>query len=260
MANEQNGREFTEQEIRDRAEAFDQRFGNNAHEFLNGRQETIERPGETQAYRFSGKTTDGREVEQALTASNLDDASRQAWEAIQQQDRSGTQIASARLEWGNKQDGPQVEYLYDRNQGFEVNRPAGIKLSHERGAPEIEPQRQEWRADWERRQEWNGLIEGGSVSTNPQERSIQDLKPPNELTKQEIVTEARELHAHFSEMMSRFETMQSGPERAQLRDEMKPLVTRENELREEYTGRVKAEVSREVSQDRVPEVSMGYGR
>jgi hypothetical protein len=41
---------------------------------------------------------------------------------------------------------------------------------------------------------------------------------------------------------------------------MKPLVTRENELREEYTGRVKAEVSREVSQDRVPEVSMGYGR
>ena len=80
------------------------------------------------------------------------------------------------------------------------------------------------------------------------------------MTKQEIVTEARELHAHFSEMMSRFETMQPGPERAQLREEMKPLAIRENELREEYTGRVKAEVSREVSQDRVPEQSIGYGR
>ena len=260
MANEQNGREFTEQEIRERAAAFDQQFGNNAHEYLNGRQETIERTGETQAYRFSGKTTDGREVEQPLIASNLDDASRQGWEAIQQQDRSGTQIASARLEWENKQDGPQVEYLYDRNQGFEVSRPTGITLSHERSAQEIEPQRQEWRGDWERRQEWNGLIEGGSVSTNPQEQSIQDLKPPSELTRSEIVTEARELHAHFSEMISRFDTMPPGPERTQLRDEMKPLVSRENELREEYTGRVKAEVSREVSQDRLPEVSMGYGR
>ena len=86
------------------------------------------------------------------------------------------------------------------------------------------------------------------------------LKRPTELTKQEIVTEARELHARLSEMMTRYETMQPGADRAQLRDEMKPLAVRENELREEYTGRVKAEVTREVSQDRVPEQSIGYGR
>ncbi len=122
-----------------------------------------------------------------------------------------------------------------------------------------EAQREELRGDYQRRQEWNGLIEGGSVSPQAQERSFQDLKPPAELTKREIVTEARELHARFSGMIERFENMQPGPERTQLREEMKPLVTRENELREEYTGRVKAEVNREVSQDHVPE-QIGYAR
>jgi len=116
-------------------------------------------------------------------------------------------------------------------------------------------QRQEWRGDYERRQEWNGLIEGGSVSANGQERSVQDLKPPAELTKQEIVTEARDLHAHFQQLLGRFDQAPAG-QRAEIREEMKPLVTRENELREEYTGRLKAE----LSQDRVPEQNIGYGR
>jgi hypothetical protein len=116
-------------------------------------------------------------------------------------------------------------------------------------------QRQEVRGDYERRQEWNGLIEGGSVSVNGQERSVQDLKPPVELTKQEIVSEARELHAHFQQLMDRFDQAPAG-QKAEIREEMKPVVTRDNELREEYTGRVKAE----LSQDRVPEQNIGFAR
>ena len=77
------------------------------------------------------------------------------------------------------------------------------------------------------------------------------------MTKQEIVAEARELHAQFSDKMSRWEQMSPGPQKTELREEMKPLVTRENELRDEYTGRVKAEVSREVGHDQVPEMSIG---
>jgi hypothetical protein len=81
------------------------------------------------------------------------------------------------------------------------------------------------------------------------------------MTKPEIVTEAREIHAHFTQLMERFEGTPSGPERSQLREEMKPLVIRENELREEYTGRMKAEMNPvELSQDRVPEQSIGYAR
>jgi hypothetical protein len=124
-----------------------------------------------------------------------------------------------------------------------------------------EEQRQELRGDYERRQQWNGLIEGGTVSASAPERSVQDLKPPAEMTKPEIVTEAREIHAHFTQLMERFEGTPSGPERSQLREEMKPLVIRENELREEYTGRMKAEMNPvELSQDRVPEQSIGYAR
>jgi hypothetical protein len=135
---------------------------------------------------------------------------------------------------------------------------AGERAVAERAAEQA--QRQEWRAAHERRQEWRGLIEAGSVSANGQERSIQDLKPPAEMTKPEIVVEARELHAHFQQLYERFEQA-AGSERAQLREEMKPLVTRENELREEYTGRGKAKMSvSQLSQDRVPEQSIGYAR
>ena len=88
---------------------------------------------------------------------------------------------------------------------------------------------------------------------------MQDLKPPAEMTKAEIVTEAREIHAHFAQLMERFEQTPPGAQREEIREEMKPLVTRENELREEYTGRAKAEMSpAELSQDRVPQQSIGY--
>jgi len=143
-----------------------------------------------------------------------------------------------------------VELIKSTNEFLER---AGDRAVAERAADLA--QRQEWRGDYERRQEWNGLIEGGKVSANAQERSLQDLKPPAELTKQEIVGEARELHAHFQQLMERFDQAPAA-QRAEIRDEMKPVVIRENELREEYTGRVKAE----MSQDRVPEQSIGYGR
>ena len=223
------------------------------------RERSIGTPGEVQTYRFSAKTTDGREIEQMVAASNVDVAARQGWDVIKETDQAGVQIASARLEWESK-DGPQVEYLYDRKQGIETYRPEGITLSNERGLDRSDEQRHELRGDWQRRQEWNGLIEGGSVAANPQERSVQDLKPPAEMTNQEIVNEARELHAEFSAKMARWEGMPAGPEKTELREEMKPLAIRENELRQEYTGRVKAEVTREVSQDQVPEMSVGYGR
>ena len=129
------------------------------------RERSIGTPGEVQTYRFSAKTTDGREIEQTVAASNVDVAARQGWDVIKETDQAGVQIASARLEWESK-DGPQVEYIYDRKQGIETNRPPGITLSHERGLDRSEEQRRELRADWQRGQEWNGLIEGGSVSTN----------------------------------------------------------------------------------------------
>jgi len=122
-----------------------------------------------------------------------------------------------------------------------------------------EAQRREWRGERERRREWNAMIDGGQVAANGHERSVRDLRPASEMTKEKIVGEARELHAHCKQLHDRFETS-NGPEKLRIREEMKPLVTRENELREEYTGRVKAEVSREVCQDRVPEVGVGYGR
>jgi hypothetical protein len=210
MPNEQGTQDgsgrFTEKEIREKAAAFDQRFGNNALELLN------ERP-----------------IDAALIESTNQMLRRAAEHAVE--DRATEQ-----------------------RQRQEYREAAAVSGGWVPGGASDE-QRQELRADYQRRQEWNGLIEGGSVSANGQERSVQDLKPPTDLTKTEIVTEARDLHAHFQQLMERFE-QSSGADRLQIREEMKPLVTRENELREEYTGRVKAE----LSQDRVPEQSIGYGR
>jgi hypothetical protein len=206
--NTQNGRvEYSEQELRERAAAFDQRFGSNAAELLNGKpgvdRELIDRTNEF-LHRAGDRAAQDRVVEQ-----------------IERQEYRERAAVSGGWVPGGASD----------------------------------EQRQELRADYQRRQDWNGLIEGGSVSASAQERSLQDLKPPAELTKREIVTEARELHAHFQQLMERFEQAPAG-QKAEIRDEMKPLVTRENELREEYTGRVKAE----ISQDRVPEQSIGFGR
>jgi len=113
---------LTEQQIRSAA-AFDQHFGSNAYDFLKG-------GSEAKGYKFSARTADGREMDQMLTAPNADVATRQSWDVIEEQDRNGTEIATARIEWSDEE-GPQVSYIYDRQQGFELNRPWGIVLTHE---------------------------------------------------------------------------------------------------------------------------------
>jgi hypothetical protein len=77
-------------------------------------------------------------------------------------------------------------------------------------------------------------------------------KPVTELSNKEIITEVRALHARFDQLSAEYK--QSAPaQREHLRDEMKPIMTRENELRQEYTGR--AAQAQELSRDQVPEVA-----
>jgi hypothetical protein len=82
----------------------------------------------------------------------------------------------------------------------------------------------------------------------------QRLKPTNQLTNREIVAEARELHSHFKELSQQYDQAPT-PQRAHLREEMEPLVNRERDLRQEYTGRA----TQELGLDRVPE-QIGYSR
>jgi hypothetical protein len=81
------------------------------------------------AYQFSAKATDGRDIEQSLTAPSLEAATLESWDVIQQHQRNGVQIQSARIDW-NDADGPQVSYIYDRTQGFELSKPAGLDLEN----------------------------------------------------------------------------------------------------------------------------------
>jgi hypothetical protein len=80
-------------------------------------------------------------------------------------------------------------------------------------------------------------------------------KPANELTKSEIAAEARELHAQFEQLSKRFEQGPAG-ERAEIREEMVPLVNRERELRQEFKGRIHPE----LNTDRAPEQQIAFGR
>jgi hypothetical protein len=80
------------------------------------------------------------------------------------------------------------------------------------------------------------------------------LKPVGQLTNQEIVGEARELHAHFEQLSERYEQARPA-QRAELREEMQPLVNRERALRQEYTGRT----TQGLALDRAPE-DISYAR
>jgi hypothetical protein len=79
-------------------------------------------------------------------------------------------------------------------------------------------------------------------------------KPAPEMTNKEIVLEARELHSQFHQLAQRFEQAPAN-QKAEIREEMTPLVNRENELRQEFTGRLNPE----IKQDRVPEPQISYG-
>jgi hypothetical protein len=83
----------------------------------------------------------------------------------------------------------------------------------------------------------------------------QNLRPAAQLTTEQIAVETRELHAHYEQLKERYE--QAPPsQRAEIREEMTPVVNRERELRQEYTGRLKPE----LTQNRVPEQEIGYSR
>lgn len=90
----------------------------------------------------------------------------------------------------------------------------------------------------------------------PQKEAMR-IKPVAELSKAEIVTEAMELHAQFKNLSERYQQAPAS-QRAEIREEMQPVVNRERELRSEYGGRQAIE----VTQDRVPQpkVEVGYGR
>jgi hypothetical protein len=81
------------------------------------------------------------------------------------------------------------------------------------------------------------------------------LKPAHQLTSQEIVAEARELHSHFKQLSEQY-NQASAVQRPQLREEMEPLVDRERALRQEYTGRA----TQELRIDRPPEQQLEYSR
>jgi hypothetical protein len=104
-----------------------------------------------------------------------------------------------------------------------------------------EEQRQQLREDYLRRQEWNELIEKASAEEAQH-------KPITEMTGEEIVSEARRAHAQMAQLSERLERAE-GTERAQIREEIKPFAKRENELREEYLSRRKAEALGEPSRE-----------
>lgn len=88
------------------------------------------------------------------------------------------------------------------------------------------------------------------------ESQIEKPASPAKMSTPELVAEAQGLHQQFERLHERYE--QAPPSaRAEVREEMLPVVQRENELRAEYGSRVAPELSR----DRVPEgpqVSLGY--
>src|SRR5258708_2777455 len=65
-------------------------------------------------------------------------------------------------------------------------------------------------------------------------------KPATQLSVQEIVTEARNTHRQFQNLSREYAGASEG-RRAELREEMQPLVDRGRELRQEYSGRTQPE-------------------
>ena len=84
----------------------------------------------------------------------------------------------------------------------------------------------------------------------------QALASPAKMSTPELVAEAQGLHQQFERLHERYEQSPASA-RAEVREEMRPVVQRENELRAEYGNRVAPELTR----DRVPEgpqAALGY--
>ena len=82
------------------------------------------------------------------------------------------------------------------------------------------------------------------------ENVSREPKPAGQLSDKEIVTESRDLHAKFEVLSEQYRTAQPD-QRPAIRQEVEPLVAREQEIRQEAKGRMAAQ----ISQDRVPEIS-----
>ena len=93
------------------------------------------------------------------------------------------------------------------------------------------------------------------VAPVPQTSAAEEkYKAISKMSMAEILTEVRDLHSQFQQLSGEYK-QSAGPERAHIREEMKPLVEREGALRQEYTGRT----SQELSRDKAPE-QIGFSR
>ena len=61
----------------------------------------------------------------------------------------------------------------------------------------------------------------------------------------------------FEQLKEKYEQAPAN-QRAEIREEMAPVVNRENELRQEYTERVGADMKPEIKLDRVPQTQISY--
>lgn len=85
----------------------------------------------------------------------------------------------------------------------------------------------------------------------------QNLKPAAQLTNEELRTEDRALHNRYEQLAQRYEQAPA-QERAEIRQEMQPIVNREREIRNEFKDRLAPEVA--VTDDRVPQPQIAYAR
>ena len=86
-----------------------------------------------------------------------------------------------------------------------------------------------------------------------QEQNQQQKKPASEMANADIVKEIHESHTQFRDLTLRYETSGTPEQKKEIRQQMQPIVDRERELREEYSGRSNPELTR----DRVPSTSGG---
>ncbi len=69
-----------------------------------------------------------------------------------------------------------------------------------------------------------------------QSRSASSVTPAQALSKKGIITEVRDLHSQFEQLSEEYNNAPTA-QRPHIREQMEPLVSREHELREEYTVR-----------------------
>jgi|GEM_PF-4636615 len=74
-----------------------------------------------------------------------------------------------------------------------------------------------------------------------------------EMSNRQILSEVSNLHNAFQQLSARYEKAGTLEERAALRDQMRPIVNREGELREGYLGRITQEIRRDGATPRVGE-------